>query len=271
MRAVHLVLMTKSGQQGCPTALTAPRWGFYDTCFGGEAFSLPVPFSSNIVERSFFKLVAAEGHGISAVEAALILSKQLEGRLHAIRKIRIRTQEAAMAIIDKKGPLHNSADRDHCMRYMVAVTLLKGDWLETTDYDDECEWANSLAVDELRDKITMEEDPQITQDYRDPNVRNGGVASGITVILEDGSVLEEVLIVPPMGHPSREDTIPRVKAKFMKLSRAVLKDPAKVWDESMTEDFANVQVRHWVDQFSLHISTSNPYLSDYRSLLRCCL
>jgi 2-methylcitrate dehydratase len=249
MRAVHLVLMTKSGQPGFPTALTAPKWGFYDTCFGGKAFSLPVPFSSMVVENHFFKLVAAEGHAIAAVEAAVTLSKRLEGRLHAVRAIRIRTQEAAMTIVDKTGPLHNPADRDHCMRYMVAVCLLKGDWLEANDYDDDSDWVKDPRVEELRGKMSMEEDPQMTRDYHDPKARKG--ASGLTVTMEDGTVLEEVLVERPVGHPWREDTIDRVKAKFAKLSKSVLQDPVKVWDESMKEDMSNVKVRHWVDQFAV--------------------
>jgi 2-methylcitrate dehydratase len=248
MSAVHLVFMTKSGQPGLPTVLTAPRWGFYDVCFGSNAFSLPVPFTSMVVENHFFKLVAAEGHGIAAIEAALTLSGQLHGRVHAIRTIRLRTQEAAMAIINKTGPLHNSADRDHCMQYMVAITLLKGDWPEAHDYDDDSTWANDPRVDELRSKITMEEDPQMTRDYHDLNVRKG--ASGLTATMQDGTVLDEVLVEWPVGHPWREDTIARVKAKFVKLSKPVLQDPEKIWNESMKEDFSDVKVRDWVDQFS---------------------
>jgi len=249
MRAVHLVFMVKSGQPGFPTALTDPRWGFYDASFRGKAFSLPVPFSSKIIETHFFKLAAGEGHGISAVEAALVVSKQLKGKFHSVRQIKIRTQAAAVIIIDKTGPLRNAADRDHCMRYMVAVTLLKGDYPEAKDYFDESHWANNPSVDELRGKITMEEDPQMTRDYHNPNREK--LANGITVIMEDGTILDEVLIEPPMGHPKREDTIPLVRTKFTKLSKTVLKDPARVWDETMKEDLANVQVRDWVDQFAV--------------------
>ena len=59
MRAVHLALMTKSGQPGFPTALTAPKWGFYDTQFKSQQFILPMPYESRVVENVFFKLHAA--------------------------------------------------------------------------------------------------------------------------------------------------------------------------------------------------------------------
>ena len=113
------------------------------------------------------------------------------------------------------------------MRYMVAVTLLKGDWPEMNDYDDESEWANDPAVHELRAKMAMQEDPQLTRNYHNSEVRQGG--SSITVTMEDGTVLEEVIVDMPMGHPWREDTISRVRTKFIELSsRTVLTDPAKV-------------------------------------------
>ncbi|CCL98845.1 uncharacterized protein FIBRA_00851 [Fibroporia radiculosa] len=247
MRAVHLVLMTKSGQPGYPTVLTAPKWGFYDTSFDGKPFVFPVAFGNTVIESYFIKLVAAEGHAISAVEAALSLSNQLRGRLDQVRAIRIRTQEAAMTIIDKTGPLHNAADRDHCMRYMVAVTLLKGDWLTTKDYEDDAPWATDPRVDALRAKMTMEEDPQMTLDYHARKQRK--CASAVSVTMEDGTLLDEVLVERPIGHPWREDTIDCTKAKFVELTDHLVRDPAGFWDECMSEEMADIKVRDWMDLF----------------------
>ncbi|KAI0923187.1 hypothetical protein AcV7_005770 [Taiwanofungus camphoratus] len=248
MRAVHLVFMTRSGQPGFPTVLTAPRWGFYDTCFGGKPFVLPVPFRNMVVENYFTKLVAAEGHGIAGVEAALALSQTLRGRLDAVRSIRIRTQEAAMTIIDKTGPLHNAADRDHCMRYMVAVTLLKGAWPRAQDYEDASPWAGDPRVDALRAKMTMEEDPQMTRDYHSPKARKG--ATALLVTMEDGTVLDEVLVERPLGHPWRAETLDKTKDKFVELTGHMFRDPAGFWDETMKPEMADVKVRDWMDQFT---------------------
>ncbi|KAH9948882.1 MmgE/PrpD family-domain-containing protein [Amylocystis lapponica] len=247
MRAVHLVFMTKSGQPGYPTVLTAPKWGFYDTSFGGKEFVLPMPFQTRVIENYFIKLVVAEGHGISAVEAALTLSAQLRGKLDAVRSIRIRTQEAAMTIIDKTGPLHNAADRDHCMRYMVAVTLLKGAWLEARDYEDDSEWARDPRVDVLRAKMSMEEDPQMTRDYHDRTASKA--ASALLVTMDDGTVLDEVLVERPIGHPRHLETIPKTKEKFVELTDHVLRDPAGLWEETMAPEVANMKVRDWMSQF----------------------
>ncbi|KAF7330541.1 hypothetical protein MVEN_02493800 [Mycena venus] len=248
MRAVHLVLMIKSGQPGFPTALTAQKWGFYDTFWGGKEFVLPVPFTTNVMENHLTKLVTAEGHGISAVEAAVQLSGQLDGRLQDILSIHVRTQAAAMTIIDKTGPLHNAADRDHCMRYMVALTLVKKDWPEPQDYENDSEWAANPLIEELRGKITMEEDPQMTKDYHNVRVRN--CANGLTVTFKDGDKLPEVVVEKPIGHPWRPDTFEGAKRKFLKLTAGVVQDPIGVWDAFMTAELSSVKVRDWVDQFS---------------------
>ncbi|KAF7374921.1 hypothetical protein MSAN_00378200 [Mycena sanguinolenta] len=247
MRAVHLVFMTKSGQPGFPTALTAKKWGFYELFWGGKEFVLPVPFKTNVMENHLTKLVTAEGHGISAVEAALQLAGQIDGRLDDIQSIHIRTQAAAMTIIDKTGPLHNAADRDHCMRYMVALTLVKKDWPEPKDYENDSEWAVNPLIEELRGKITMAEDPQMTKDYHDVRVRN--CANGLTVTFKNGEKLAETLVEKPIGHPWRTDTREGTKTKFLKLTAGVVQDPVRVWDTFMAAELASVKVRDWVDQF----------------------
>ena len=140
MRAVHLATLIKNGQPGAPTVLSNPSWGFYKTLFNGNQFQLPRPFKSWVIESVFFKIHTVEGHRASAIEAAETIGQQLRARgLSAERdivQIRVRTQQAAMIIINKQVPLHNSADRDHCMQYMIAVVLLKGAMIETADYQD---------------------------------------------------------------------------------------------------------------------------------------
>jgi 2-methylcitrate dehydratase len=38
-----------------------------------------------------------------------------------IKEVKIRTQEAAIRIIDKSGPLHNFADRDHTVSRILST------------------------------------------------------------------------------------------------------------------------------------------------------
>lgn len=215
MRAVHLALLAKAGQPGATTALTTPRWGFYDVLFKGKPFELPRPFGTWVIETVLFKINTAEGHGMTAIEAALQISETMQQKgldpAVDIRSIHVRTQEAGMIIINKHGALHNPADRDHCLRYMVAVVLLKGTQIETADYQNDSPWATDERVEALRQKITMTEDPSFTRDYHDPNVRS--VANALCVTLSDGTQLPDVVVPYPLGHVRRQDTHDQVYRK----------------------------------------------------------
>ena len=223
MRAVHLSLLTKAGQAGAPTALTAPRWGFYATTFRNQAFSFDRPFGTWVMENIFFKLIPAEGHAISALEAVLQIADTMAARGldpdQDISKIRVRTHAGAILIINKSGKLYNAADRDHCMQYMMAVTFLKGAIIEYVDYTDESPWAKDQRVDRLRAKIELVEEKQFSRDYLDVEKRSA--ANGVTVVLQDSKELEEVLVEYPLGHALRKETLSAVSAKIRKnLGRA---------------------------------------------------
>jgi 2-methylcitrate dehydratase len=206
--------MAKTGEMGYPSVLTAKGWGFYDVLFKGQEFKFQRPYGSYVMEHVLFKIsFPAEFHSQTAVEAAMTLHATLakSGKTAAdIRKITIRTHEACIRIIDKKGPLNNPADRDHCIQYMVAVPLIHGR-LTASDYEDQV--AADPRIDALRDKITCVEDTQFTRDYHDPEKRS--IANALTVELNDGSVLQEVVVEYPIGHKRRRtDGIPLLEAKF---------------------------------------------------------
>jgi 2-methylcitrate dehydratase len=203
-RAVRLVLMAQSGEMGYPSALSAPTWGFYDVSFKGKKFSFQRPYGSYVMENVLFKIsYPAEFHAQTAVEAALILFNKM-GEMGKtsddIASIRIRTHEACVRIIDKKGPLRNPADRDHTIQYMVAIPLIFGR-LTARDYEDDI--AVDPRIDALREKITCAEDPQYTKDYHNPDKRS--IANAVTVTFKDGTSLDEVAIEYPVGHKRRRD------------------------------------------------------------------
>ncbi len=213
-RGVRLALISATGEMGYPTALSAPLWGFYDVLFRGKAFSFPRTYGSYVMENVLFKIsYPAEFHAQTAVEAAMALFRKIiaMGRgTNDIASITIRTQEAAMRIIDKQGPLSNPADRDHCIQYMVAVPLIFGQ-LTARDYEDNI--ASDPRIDVLRAKITCVEDVQFTRDYLDPDKRS--IANGITVRFTDGTMLPEELVEYPVGHRRRRiEGIPLLVEKF---------------------------------------------------------
>ncbi|QCP54624.1 bifunctional 2-methylcitrate dehydratase/aconitate hydratase [Trinickia violacea] len=213
-RAVRLALIAKTGEMGYPSVLTAKTWGFYDVLFKGNAFKFQRPYGSYVMENVLFKIsFPAEFHAQTAAEAAMTLHGRLAAagkRIEDIQQITIRTHEAAIRIIDKKGPLANPADRDHCIQYMIAVPLIFGR-LTAADYEDSI--AADPRIDALRDKMQCVEDPQFTKDYHDPDKRS--IANALTVEFVDGTKFEEVVVEYPIGHKRRRaDGIPLLVEKF---------------------------------------------------------
>ncbi|MDO8645669.1 MAG: bifunctional 2-methylcitrate dehydratase/aconitate hydratase [Candidatus Planktophila sp.] len=213
-RAVRLALIAKTGEMGYPSALTAKTWGFYDVSFKGNAFKFQRPYGTYVMENILFKIsFPAEFHSQTAVEAAMTLHAAMlaAGKTQAdIKKVTIRTHEACIRIIDKKGPLNNPADRDHCVQYMVAVPLIFGR-LTARDYEDNI--AADPRIDALREKIICVEDAGFTADYHDPEKRS--IANALTIEFNDGTTLGEEVVEYPIGHARRRTAgIPLLIEKY---------------------------------------------------------
>jgi 2-methylcitrate dehydratase len=250
-RAVRLALIAKAGEMGCPSALTAKTWGFYDVSFRGNEFKFQRPYGSYVMENVLFKIsYPAEFHAQTAVEAAMTLHKRLEqfGKsAEQIRHIIIRTHEACLRIIDKKGPLANPADRDHCVQYMIAIPLLFGR-LAAADYDDKI--AADARIDALRAKVECVEEPAFTADYHDPGKRS--IANTLQVELTDGSKLEET-VEYPIGHRRRRDEgMPLLAEKFKTnlLRRFSAQQQTRILDVSFDpKRLEQMPVHEYVDLF----------------------
>lgn len=210
-RAVRLALIAQTGEMGYPTALSAKTWGFYDVLFKENQFKLPREYGSYVMENILFKIsYPAEFHAQTAVECAMQLHEQVKDRVNDIERIVVETQEAAIRIIDKNGPLNNPADRDHCLQYMIAVPLLFGR-LTAQDYEDDI--ANDPRIDKLREKMVVSENPQFTKDYFDPDKRY--IGNAIEVFFKDGSRTERIAVDYPIGHRKRRgEGIPVLVEKF---------------------------------------------------------
>ena len=212
-RAVRLALMARTGEMGYPSALSAKTWGFYDVSFRGQPFKFQRPYGSYVMENVLFKIsYPAEFHAQTAVEAAMKIRQKLnqpELSSKTIKRITIRTHEACLRIIDKKGPLANPADRDHCVQYMVAIPLLYGR-LTAADYEDSV--ASDPRIDALRANIECVEEPRFTADYHNPEKRS--IANTLRAELSDGTVLEET-VEYPIGHRRRRaEGMPLLVEKF---------------------------------------------------------
>ncbi|QBR84360.1 bifunctional 2-methylcitrate dehydratase/aconitate hydratase [Legionella israelensis] len=210
-RAVNLALIARQGEMGYPSALTVSNWGFYDVLFKGKPFQFQRPYGSYVMENVLFKLsYPAEFHAQTAVECAVQLHPLVKERFEDIQSIELTTHESAIRIISKKGPLHNPADRDHCLQYMVAIGLLYGD-LRAEHY--EADVASDPRINQLREKMQVEENKQFSHDYLDPEKRS--IANRIKLIFKDGSESEQITIEYPIGHKRRrKEGIPVLLDKF---------------------------------------------------------
>ena len=210
-RGVRLALITMQGEMGYPSALTAKTWGFYDVLFKGNEFTFQRPYGSYVMEHILFKIsFPAEFHSQTAVECALQFHPTVKERLDEIGKIEITTHDSAIRIIDKKGPLHNPADRDHCIQYMVAIGLIFGK-LSAAHYEDSV--AADPRIDALRDRMVCRESPQYTKDYHDPEKRS--IANAMQIFFRDGTRSGKIEVEYPIGHRRRrEEGIPELVKKF---------------------------------------------------------
>jgi 2-methylcitrate dehydratase len=209
-RGVCLALLSVWGEPGYPSALSAANWGFYDVHFHGGSFNLPRPYGTHVMENILFKVsFPAEFHAQTAVECAALLHRQVSDSLERIERIVIHTQEPAIRIISKSGPLHNPADRDHCLQYMTAVALIFGGLTEESYSDD---FASDPRIDAIREKVEVVEKQSYSRDYLDPGKRS--IANAVQVFFVDGTATEEVEIEYPLGHPRRrEEALPLLVGK----------------------------------------------------------
>jgi 2-methylcitrate dehydratase len=248
-RAVRLALIARTGEMGYPSVLSAKTWGFYDVLFKGKPFKFQRPYGSYVMENILFKIsFPAEFHAQTAVEAAILLHPEVKDRIRDVKKIEIVTHESAIRIIDKKGPLHNPADRDHCIQYMVAIGLLKGS-LTAADYEDDV--ARDPRIDALRSTMVCVENKQYSRDYHDPKKRS--IANQLEVTFKDGTKTRKVPVEYPVGHRRRRaEGIPLLEAKFR--TNLARRFPAKQRDAilALCRDAGRLEatpVHEFVDKF----------------------
>ncbi len=245
-RGVRLALLADKGDTAYPSALSAPRWGFYDSLYDGRCFESTRPYGTEVVENILFKVsFPAEFHAQTAVECALHLHPRVKDRLDQIEQIVLTTQAAALHIINKTGPLHNPADRDHCLQYTVAIGLLYGE-LCGRHYSDEV--AADPRIDRLRSKMLVIEDSRYSRDYLNPGKRS--IANEVAIHFADGEV-EQLQIEYPLGHPRRRrEAWPLLEEKFtrnlgshydapqVRALRDLLRDPERLLAMPVTEFMA---------------------------------
>ena len=249
-RAVQLALWTMTGEMGYATALTAPRWGFNDVVLKEKPVVIIRALGSYVMENILFKVsFPAEFHAQTAAEAAIQLHPFVVDKLDSIQEISIHTQESAIRIIDKKGPLANPADRDHCLQYIVAVAMLHGD-LNSEHYEDVA--ASDPRIDQLRQKMVVVEDPRYSNDYLDADLRS--ISNRIQVHFTDGTATDAFEVEFPLGHRRRRaESLMPLEAKFRHNAGTRFPSPRvdaifKMFDAK--QSLEELRVSHFMDQFA---------------------
>ena len=218
-RAVRLAMITMAGEMGMPSILSSPEWGFYDVSFKGREFSFSKSYGTYVMENILFKIsFPAEFHAQTAVECAVLLYPEIKEKLNEIERIEVTTHESALRIIDKTGALDNPADRDHCMQYMLAVAMIKGD-LVAEFYEDSFHQQNSL-INKLRNKMILKEDKRYSKDYlADDKI---SIANALQIFFKDGSQTDKVEVEYPIGHRNRrQEGIPLLERKFFNSLKSI--------------------------------------------------
>ena len=163
------------------------------------------------MENILFKIsFPAEFHAQTAVECAVKLHLLVKDRLADIERIVLTTHESAIRIISKTGSLHNYADRDHCLQYMVAIALIHGT-LNADHYQDAA--ASDPRIDRLRAAMEVIEEPRYSREYLNPDKRS--IANAVQVHFKDGSSTPKIEVEYPIGHRRRrQEGLPLLIEKF---------------------------------------------------------
>jgi 2-methylcitrate dehydratase len=254
-RGVRLALIARSGEMGYATAMTAPQWGFQDVLFRGQEVVLSRPLDAYVMENVLFKIsFPAEFHAQTAVECAMQLHPQVRDRLDQVERVEMETQEPGVRIIDKRGPLNNYADRDHCLQYMAAIGLIYGE-LTADHYEDQI--ARDPRIDRLRNKMVVRENASYTEDYYDEEKR--AIPNSIQVFFEDGTGTDKVEVHYPIGHRRRRDEgLPLLQEKFSRNLKTRFDDASAdaivdcfadtaSFDELSLDEFISLLVRQSAD------------------------
>ena len=242
-KALKQIFISEVSDESYPTALTSKVWGFNDVLMGNNPLKLERNLESYVMDNILYKVsFPAEFHAQTAAEAAISISKKLEGKIGEIKEILISTQEPGVRIISKQGPLTNYADRDHCIEYIVAWCLINGS-LDSNSYSDES--AMDKNIDLLRNLTTTIEDKTYTEKYYDLSER--AIPNKVIVKLKSGETFEEEVLYP-LGHRKRRDeSKPFLRQKFCKSIENKDFDTAKLISFYDENDLDSINIYELLD------------------------
>jgi 2-methylcitrate dehydratase len=219
---VYSALLARAGMTG-PAPIFEGQMGFekqLGVSLGkiGEKFSVPFPKMdhgpASMILNTSIKYWPAEYHSQSAIEAALLLRKEITD-LAQVKSVTIESHDAAVDIIGselEKWKPETRETADHSLPYITAIALIDG---EVTSKQFERERFADPKVWKFLEKVKVERNAQLSAMYP------GAVANIVHVDLSDGKRLTK-RVDYPLGHARNPLKDTEVEGKFFALVTPVL-------------------------------------------------
>jgi 2-methylcitrate dehydratase PrpD len=210
---VLAALMAQAGLTG-PRAVLEAREGFFRAYADSyDEAPLLIPFDGAYeISNAYHKLHSACGHAFPAIDAVLLLRKEIRDPVREIASIEVRTYRAA-SILEKRRPLSLQEAR-FSIPFLVALTLIHGKAgrkeLINVDLSD----PDLLG---LADKVALREDPELQSSF--PHLRAGIVR----LKTKDGREMT-CRIDSPRGMPDNPVSFREIEDKFISEASVSLGD-----------------------------------------------
>jgi 2-methylcitrate dehydratase len=219
---VYSALLARAGMTG-PAPIFEGQMGFekqLGVSLGkiGEKFSVPFPRMdhgpASMILNTSIKYWPAEYHSQSAIEAALLLRKEITD-LAQMKSVTIESHDAAVDIIGselEKWKPETRETADHSLPYITAIALIDG---EVTSKQFERERFADPKVWKFLEKVKVERNAELSAMYP------GAVANIVHIDLADGRRLTR-RVDYPLGHAKNRLKDSEVEEKFRAVVEPIL-------------------------------------------------
>src|SRR5216110_2871868 len=239
---VFSALLARAGMTG-PGQIFEGQMGFekqLGVSLGSVGEKFAVPFVENgdgpasMILRTSIKFWPAEYHSQSAIEAALLLRKEI-GNPKTVRAMTIESHDASVDIIGSEPEKWKPETRetaDHSLPYITAIALIDG---EVTEKQFQPNRFKDPKVWKFLENVKVERNAELSALYP------GAVANVVHVDLSDGRRLTK-RVDYPLGHAKNPLKDSEVEGKFRSLVSPKLGEERattiidQVWKLDQAED-----------------------------------
>src|SRR6266568_497481 len=219
---VFSALLARAGMTG-PGPIFEGQMGFekqLGVSLGSVGEKFAVPFVENgdgpasMILRTSIKFWPAEYHSQSAIEAALLLRKEI-GNPKTVRAMTIESHDASVDIIGSEAEKWKPETRetaDHSLPYITAIALIDG---KVTGRQFEPQRFKDPEVWKFLENVKVERNAELSGMYPD------AVANIVHIDLADGRHLTK-RVDYPMGHAKNPLKDSQVEEKFSVLVEPIL-------------------------------------------------